>query len=1223
MLKKALTITLFLCLFHPTNQSMFEYLQTEIHHVSNLVTGVGDWWFGLPPIIYKHDCGCTIDHIKSSNSFNYKENVTRFAYGELLNMKLDYMFIRRERMINRMIVKMNDKSSGIVQITHRRVRTAIDMSGRGIICIVPKKGGKKAASGKNLFSDKMKIKIFPEENPNYFFEQEPFVETVVEFKNNFLKEMKAIQAAGNENTVLDSYQLSKLLSLLLYSKEHKIYKLVGFTKWESSNIAVRFAKEALAAFLTLYIDVDEETLRKNTEYMCNLERANIIYFINVFKGVIYGIQKDISVGKKYIAKKAKNPSFYKNPLPMSPAESGEWEKAMKAGRAKDYALNKLLDEIANEIGGFEGCSLDFYPLVYEVKIEKETSTQYFYIAFFVLPLADLAFDIHMWQSAGTPVDEPMEKAGPVEGLVYRKTNISFNTGSNNIKDEFEHACRATALAWKTALGAYGLTEKMLCGDSEIYHPDQLSWWVDIPEPVEQKNYFDFYCMEFKSFLGKLVGDDSREYSELLEELAAFSGRNEHGEKVELGKLTNMMEHFELLCTDEPSPDSGSETWSGKRGVPLLEKPEKNKTIGIIRYDNRIVLIIRFWMRIKPTGEDLDENEEDNPTPHNAKMCFEIESFLTENIKSYYECFNYPDIKVPNTLNFEFYYLLYQPVLRVYYRVLKQISLMAPYYIVPENIYEYLFLYFEAGNDKNLLFPNYKIIYEYEMLTSIDGIYKAFRLESHPLVFFTLKIYRMNTYYYRIILRQGFREFEFYVLRYFENNKENDERSKADIKKEFLENNYLIYVKNFFESILYTENQADMSNIVKQCFSFSGMNLNNFEDSGMMMYFSTDLISFPIIAVSFENLMLDNGFEKIDLERSKFEAEDGKVIPDLDKEIIFGNGIEYFFYTTKEMKTESDSFSSFKWDDLVIDKIIADKKSILESTLQITQNDYISERKNTFTFIFGMPIVNRKIQVILFAFEEGYSPMLLLKFSCQFFVHEFLIPYSSLYELLPTINNIVTEIKKNLMSYVLYFNDGEPSEKGEDLTSSEIITIIKEINSRIEHPLPLCIHSILEEKDQDFSELLGKTSAKFYILKNQLYESYFTDKAPSEIENCEKIDKLTNKKLAIEISFAAPQNKPGYSIKIFEPYKNRGKNTLLNDTISVKEFVKDKTMISDYQVLKSFPKKHKDIVEKYLKSALGHYLQDVFDPIDQEMIEKLGEALGKVEKAVGEASKDEV
>ena len=199
-------------------------------------------------------------------------------------------------------------------------------------------------------------------------------------------------------------------------------------------------------------------------------------------------------------------------------------------------------------------------------------------------------------------------------------------------------------------------------------------------------------------------------------------------------------------------------------------------------------------------------------------------------------------------------------------------------------------------------------------------------------------------------------------------------------------------------------------------------------------------------------------------------------------------------------------------------------------------------------------------VRVFNFEDESYKSFLLVFATQFFVSEFLVPYSSFREVRATLSALASEVHSHHHEVVL--SSEQVTEGGVSISAEQILSLLEKLVQA--KKLHVC-RSISPDQPK------GSTLIEFRAIRKFKIDQYRSPPEPVSAENCAK-----KQKVAISVSAISENAKPAFQIQIFENEREAADGR------------PSKALNSQYKFFKKYPYEYLPVLEKYLESVLNHY-----------------------------------
>ena len=515
----------------------------------------------------------------------------------------------------------------------------------------------------------------------------------------------------------------------------------------------------------------------------------------------------------------------------------------------------------------------------------------------------------------------------------------------------------------------------------------------------------------------------------------------------------------------------------------------------------------------------------------SSLCFEVLETLTVHKTSFFDCFQPVNPSTSEPLNSSTPQpQLYEPV---FSQVLQSLIKLGQSLQTSQVTFEDVYTLFEELNGKSLEVG--EISHQSKdkaqgaatrfrlKISEKDGVFFIFRLKDQPLVVWRAVVYNASPEYLKLELSGVLNTHELFIQRVFQ--------PSSDSVKVALSKKYEEAIKNIlFSTPVIADPQP--------------LNLPPVFEP----YLKADVLSFPIFAGLIQQLFESpgEGFGYTKLSSKE----------DLDPDSL---GPGDFFFVQKGEKIESlgASFAQFRPEEVSESLVDA---STVEETMNRVMGEYLSRFYNKFELTFGISSIHRKMFVRVFNFEDESYKSFLLVFATQFFVSEFLVPYSSFREVRATLSALASEVHSHHHEVVL--SSEQVTEGGVSISAEQILSLLEKLVQA--KKLHVC-RSISPDQPK------GSTLIEFRAIRKFKIDQYRSPPEPVSAENCAK-----KQKVAISVSAISENAKPAFQIQIFENEREAADGR------------PSKALNSQYKFFKKYPYEYLPVLEKYLESVLNHY-----------------------------------
>lgn len=469
----------------------------------------------------------------------------------------------------------------------------------------------------------------------------------------------------------------------------------------------------------------------------------------------------------------------------------------------------------------------------------------------------------------------------------------------------------------------------------------------------------------------------------------------------------------------------------------------------------------------------------------------------------------------------------------------------------------------------------------------DGIFFYFRIKKLPFAFLKGIVYKASPDYLRLIILSNNQEYDLYISRFV---------TEGDSKGDFLKSKYNKELVNILEDISGSKVryegtsktvseeppiEEDLPNILQK---YKGTNLMSFPLSFMVIH--------HILRTEHQCLNLKN-FTPKDIpegeeDMEEDESEPIKTFENMDTERWFYVNANNEFTSAGKLFEQQEinyiSITSAQEDNLPeTDPAIELNNETFNNEVKDVFNEYQTNLKNYAQKFYVLPTIHRKMVVNFYGYEDEFYKSLQIKFITQFFVSEFILPFSGVEDFYQSSKNIVEEVIEHYKEIVLG-TDNLP--QGDFRITEERFEIsVGKVASFLTLNSNLCVKKAEEgaEETDDFMllEYLSKDGEELNKLRTTLAEGDLcNDEKHEEMKTNEgKIDACTGDMKAMKPILQiikkknVGNNKKGFLIKAFEPASAEN----------------SKSLSSQYQLFDEYPYNYQDVLDNYLKSTFCHLI----------------------------------
>jgi hypothetical protein len=464
---------------------------------------------------------------------------------------------------------------------------------------------------------------------------------------------------------------------------------------------------------------------------------------------------------------------------------------------------------------------------------------------------------------------------------------------------------------------------------------------------------------------------------------------------------------------------------------------------------------------------------------------------------------------------------------------------------------------------------------YPELKGVEGISFNFQFDSHPLVIFKGVIYYSSEEYIRLIFFSHNQEYDIFIKRNSGELKDYDE----DIKK-------------LLKEILGKETTANK-------------------------YKGTNVMNLALAAVSLnetiKNHHKDQQYILIDCpkpdDEEKGEEEEGDM---MSEKITYENmdTTKWFYHENDNLDTFGKLFDDQQITPKNVDRYPGNTKTadeIEKEQLNEIIKNYLINQKNYGKFCYGNKILNRKLIVQFFAYDDEFYKSIQVKFITQFFVSEFIIPYSEYNTFEENVQDIMSEVHGHYTSIILGTNHVDKQvEIKIDQVEKVILDQLQKLNFiKDENPSGFCIK---KNQNQDQDQDKNKNENNFKILMNPSFKDIditeikracdnTNQDARKEIEESKQKNESETDSAKItecqDSDVNAKKRKTFLNIERIDDGKNKSYNLSINEPNSRSK----KSITSKYQFYTSYPYDYIPVLVNYVRSTLCRVVQDKYKRVE--------------------------
>ena len=497
----------------------------------------------------------------------------------------------------------------------------------------------------------------------------------------------------------------------------------------------------------------------------------------------------------------------------------------------------------------------------------------------------------------------------------------------------------------------------------------------------------------------------------------------------------------------------------------------------------------------------------------------------------------------------------------------------------------------------------------------DGIFFYFRIRKLPFAFLKGIVYKASPDYLRLIILSNNQEYDLYISRFV---------TEGDNKAEFLKTKYNKELVNILEDISGTTvryegtSKKPVEEVVAEetlpniLHKYKGTNLMSFPLSFMVIHHILRTEHHCLNLQNFTPKDIPEGEENLEED----DSEPVKTFENMDTERWFYiNPSDNFTSAGKLFEQQEINFLSIEaaqQDNVAqTDPAIELNAQEFNNEVKDVFNEYQTNLKNYAQKFYVLPNIHRKMVVNFYGYEDEFYKSLQIKFITQFFVSEFILPFSGVADFYESSKNIVDEVIEHYKEIVLG-TDNLP--QGDFRITEERFEIaIGKVTSFLTLNSSLCVKKpeegaeetddfmILEYLSSDVAELnkVRKTLAEGELCNEDKHEE-MKDKT-GEIIACTGDIAAMRPVLQIIKKKDVGNNKKGFLIKAFEPSSAEN----------------NKSLSSQYQLFDEYPYNYQDVLDNYLKSTFCHLITSSYKrrKIEEDVIKGIfdGSSFGEKPK----------